>query len=814
MKKIRGIAVLMLIPLAAFLAVRMLAPPKVVPAGAPASEFSAERAFQLLETIAAEPHPLGTPAHDVVRDRILRMWRDLGFEPEVQKALYLEAEDHYAARVENILARLPGTNPVPGGAVCLATHYDSVEPAPGAADDGSGVVTLLETARALKNGPPPARDVIFLITDGEEDGLLGADVFQKEHPWAKNVGLVLNFEARGTAGPSLMFQTSEGNERIIEALAAVPHPRAYSFAAAVYRSMPNDTDLSIWLEAGLPGLNFAFIGRPYDYHTAGDNLARLDRRSLQHHGSYALALARKFGNEGIPPRTAGNAVHFSLFGDLLVRYSGTTAKFLLAVIAGLLAAAAGVGFKRKTLRWGGILRGVLFMASSMLLSGGLGFGFLALVRAVHGSLLPEAPWRHSPVYLLAVIFLAAAATTFLHGVFRAGKRGFEIAFGASVLWFGLAVAVTLLAVDASYLGAGPALFLALGVLAWAARRKPAGDDCPAPPFWAAALTAAGVIFIAAPMTLLLFESMFLSPLIAALLAAFVSISLAAMTPAVEVARRDLGRGLPVICAAMFMILAAVAAFSVRYTGEIPRLVSLQYLRDFDAEKAYWVARTKVPDAWTERISGGEFKNGHPRPELVNQPEAYSHREAPVMNAAPPEVGVTEEGNSGSIRRLRFRVVSPRGGRRILVTAEGAKIVSAALEGRPLVLRPDKEREFGLLFINPGPAGFEMSLETEGAAPVPGDRSRIKSGIPGPSGIHPAAGTARNPAPPHRNHDDPDVHLPLARDAGVREGDLHDHRPQSPEDFSEPPDAGRRRRPAPPRLRLRPGGLVRPVPDVR
>jgi hypothetical protein len=40
--------------------------------------------------------------------------------------------------------------------------------------------------------------------------------------------------------------------------------------------MPNDTELSVWLRAGLQGLNFAFIGRPYDYHTAGDNLARLE----------------------------------------------------------------------------------------------------------------------------------------------------------------------------------------------------------------------------------------------------------------------------------------------------------------------------------------------------------------------------------------------------------------------------------------------------------------------------------------------------------------------------------------------------------
>src|SRR3989440_129145 len=48
--------------------------------------------------------------------------------------------------------------------------------------------------------------------------------------------------------------------------------------------------------SGLPGLNFAYIGGLVHYHSATDNLAAVDEGSVQHQGSYALALARHFGN--------------------------------------------------------------------------------------------------------------------------------------------------------------------------------------------------------------------------------------------------------------------------------------------------------------------------------------------------------------------------------------------------------------------------------------------------------------------------------------------------------------------------------------
>jgi len=116
----------------------------------------------------------------------------------------------------------------------LCAHYDSVSTSPGVADNASGVAVVLEALRALMCGPLLDRDVVALLDDGEEDGSLGAVTFVKEHPWAKEVGVVINLDARGNSGPSIMFETSDGNGWLIRQYSqAVPHPLATSLSVAI-----------------------------------------------------------------------------------------------------------------------------------------------------------------------------------------------------------------------------------------------------------------------------------------------------------------------------------------------------------------------------------------------------------------------------------------------------------------------------------------------------------------------------------------------------------------------------------------------------
>jgi Zn-dependent M28 family amino/carboxypeptidase len=159
---------------------------------------------------------------------------------------------------------------------------------PGAGDDGSAVATLLETARALQEGLALRNDIILLFTDGEEapNALPGSEAFANRCPWIKDIGCAFNFDARGVSGPVLMYETSGDNGPLIREFArAMPRPVANSLMAEVYRHMPNDTDFTTLKHAGLPGLNFGFIGEAQYYHQPTDVPARLSLRSLQHQGS-------------------------------------------------------------------------------------------------------------------------------------------------------------------------------------------------------------------------------------------------------------------------------------------------------------------------------------------------------------------------------------------------------------------------------------------------------------------------------------------------------------------------------------------------
>jgi len=325
--------------------------PDPAPATAPAGDFSAERAMVHVAAIAQRPHPMGSLEHRRVRDYIRTELGRLNLEAQIQTGTghYSRGRFENSGTVENVLARLAGTaNTRP---VMLVAHYDSTLRGPGAGDDAHGVAVLLETLRALRASPSLRNDTIFLFTDGEEGGLLGADVFMRMHPWRSEPGVVLNFDARGTGGPSFMFETSAGNAWLIDALrTAAPRVEATSTAYEIYRLMPNDTDLSVFKRAGLNGMNFAFIGGDQFYHGPLDDVAHLDRRSVQEEGDYALGLARIFGDQDLTQPHSGNAIYFPTLLTPLIAYPEPWAGPLAWLATAGLAAALWFG-RRTRGRW-------------------------------------------------------------------------------------------------------------------------------------------------------------------------------------------------------------------------------------------------------------------------------------------------------------------------------------------------------------------------------------------------------------------------------------------------------------------------------
>ena len=388
--------------------------PLPLPASAPGGEFSAGRAMVAVRAIAQRPHPVGSADHDRVRDYILGEFTRLGLTPTTQAGI--GTFGRYSGKAENILARLPGTaNTRP---LMLAAHYDSTKRGPGAGDDAHAVAVLLETLRALRQSAPLRNDCIFLVTDGEEDGMLGAALFMREHRWHGEPGVVLNFEARGTGGAATMFETSTPNAWMIRALRrAVPAANATSFAYEVYRRMPNNTDLSVFKQ-GLAGMNFAFIEHPEWYHRPQDDPAHLDLRSVQEQGMYALALTRLFGAQDLSRPQSGDAVYFPTRLTPLLVYSAAWVQPLAWLTTAALLAAALAGWRRHVRGfWFAFVLAIPAILQLLAARAAPGVTYL-LEWPLAGAVMVYAVWMTAPPAIgpgwrLAVLLLAPAASFLL-----------------------------------------------------------------------------------------------------------------------------------------------------------------------------------------------------------------------------------------------------------------------------------------------------------------------------------------------------------------------------------------------------------------
>lgn len=323
--------------------------PSPVPASAPDVQFSAARAMADVREIARRPHPVGSADHARVEAWLTSRMTELGLSPTVQtgplapdSVKRLERWDLPSGpeiEARNLVGILPGRDPALP-AVLVMAHYDSSAKSPGAADDGAGVAAVLEAVRALKARGTLDRDLIVLMTDGEELGLDGARVFFSDHPWRERVGAVVNLEARGGGGRAMMFETGKGNAETIALFArAAPHVTggvtSNALAVFVYELMPNGTDFTINKDRGIGGLNFAFIGRPDQYHAAASTPEALDIGSVQHLGSQALESLDALTHARVLPKAGDDAVYADVFGRVILSHSPGMGWLLLALALGL-----------------------------------------------------------------------------------------------------------------------------------------------------------------------------------------------------------------------------------------------------------------------------------------------------------------------------------------------------------------------------------------------------------------------------------------------------------------------------------------------
>ena len=726
--------------------------PRPAPAAAPADAFSAERAMVDVRAMGAAPHPLGSPANDRVRDYLIARMTALGLQPRVQHGTAFEVDppEIGGGAVNNVIGVLPGRDPgLP--ALALMAHHDSVPGSPGAADDTAGVASALEIVRAIKARGAPLRDVMVVITDGEEAGLLGARVFF-DSPLAARAGYIINMDTRGGGGLATMFETGDGDGGDIALYRRTAwRPNSNALSVFVYQHLPNDTDFTVARQHGKLGLNYAFIGRQFDYHSPSSTPAALDEGSLQHMGGQILPTAEALALGPLPGR-APDVVYGNLIGSITPAYGAGFGWVVLACAAALIALGAVRAGRLRAFAVGDVARGVGASLYGLVISGLL----LALLRLATGVGEGWLPYR--PILarfpLFEVMMLAAAIAGMLATAFFAARGRSKLASAALALIAGLGVFVfdgfapVGLGLGAAAARIGVLTFgrpagisggwtglLIVALLAGVALQiaAPTAAYVVAWPLLAAALaaglTGAGarrgassviICAVIAALTVSWLGNLFpalLQGLDMPLLAALPTwLALLVLWPLVLPQRPERAR-LSAALAVLFVgvVIAGVFRFTSPWTPRHPNNVEPVYVVD-PARGQAWRASLVKPDAWSTAVltaDGGRIdKITIP---LASHPvDAAS---APVIPLPAPAVTLSP-GPDGTLRitagvhpgaaRLYLTLTSPDGIDQVAIDGKPALFHPRGAAAKPFVL---KNNERGLIAWA-APEGFTLTFHAK------------------------------------------------------------------------------------------------------
>lgn len=431
--------------------------PGVLPGGTRAESVDAEVLRADLESIVGDgtPRVVGTPGAAAGRDRIAGILESLGLRVGRQRTRIERRAG--TVDVENLVATVAGSGSDDAPTIAVVAHSDSVPGSPGASDDGAGVAALCAVARALA-ARPPVHDVLLLVTDGEERGLLGARAFMAQHAAAASLRAVVNLDARGASGPAAIFELGPESAWLADVIADfVPAPRTQSLAAAIYERMPNGTDFTVFLEAGASGFNVAFIGDVAAYHRPEDTVERQSPWTRAHMARTAVGLVRgldtRWPGDGVIP--AGRAVFGDVLGAWVIRWPEPWTPWIVGIAAVVL----GLGSLRARMEtaWPSLAASVSrsFVACFLVIVASAATGWLLSTAASATGIDPvRAPAR---AWAIAIVgWLAAGVLAFGAGAWL-GRRvsPWDAVIGAWAVWLAPAAAAAHFLPSASMLLVAP-----------------------------------------------------------------------------------------------------------------------------------------------------------------------------------------------------------------------------------------------------------------------------------------------------------------------------------------------------------------------
>ena len=634
--------------------------------------FSTDRALVHVKNMSEKPHAVGFPAHSEVRDYIISELTKLGLETTTQQG-YTAGDWGNFSSATNILARIKGSEK--GKALLLLSHYDSnPHSSLGASDAASGVATILEGVRAfLKQNSPPKNDIIILISDAEELGLNGADLFVNNHPWVGEIGLVLNFEARGSGGPSYMLlETNRGNARVIdEFIKANPkYPAANSLVYSVYKMLPNDTDLTVFREdMDIEGLNFAFIDDHYDYHTARDNYERLDRNTLAHQGSYLMPLLKHFCNSDLTDlKSPNDSIYFNIPFFRLVSYPFDWIFPMLALaIVGFLTLLF-LGLRNSSLEIKEIGRGFVPLFLILAINGIVGyFGWTALknIYPQYQDILHGFTYNGYAYIAAFVLFSLAVGFWAYHKIGKAKTQNLLIA--PLFLWLTLCTLVAIHLKGASFFII-PVFALLASLLILTHQKSPS-------PYVLLFLTLPA-IWIYSPLIKMFPVGLGLKMMITTTLLTSLTFFLLLPVFGPFKNKKRLAYLLLVLCFGFLLS----AHFSSGFNKENAKPTSLVYILDADKNTAQWATYDHVLSSWTAQyidVNKTQPNNASYDALSSKYGTGFSYiSEAPVKNIAPPKIETTLDTIIGDHRKLEICITPQRNTNRLEIFTNDVDIIEA------------------------------------------------------------------------------------------------------------------------------------------
>ena len=667
-----------------YLSFSSLMPKSGTPASISETKFSTERALIHLREITKAPHYIGTEEHARVREYIVEQLNGLGLKTEIQEGFIMNPKWKSLDKPKNILAKIKGSGN--GKSLLLLSHYDSaLTPSFGASDAGSGVVTILETIRAFQaSAKTPTNDIIVLFTDAEEVGLDGARLFVKNHPWAKNVGIALNFEARGSGGPSNMIvETNSGNKNLINAFmeADVKFPVASSLMYSIYKMLPNDTDSTVLRQGGdIDGFFFAFIDDHFDYHTANDNFENLDRNTLQHQGEYLLPLVHYFADADLSSlKSSEDHVYINVPILKMISYPFAWIIPMLILAISVFTILIVYGLKKKVLSGKTIARSFVPFLLAFVSCGLIGFyGWkLLLVLYPQYSEIQHGFTYNGHIY---ISFFVLVSLAILFGVYHRYSKKTNV---ASLLIAPLIFWLLINVIVAIYLK-GAAFFIIpvfLGLLSlWILIRQEK------PNLILMVIIGALAIFMFVPLIqffpvglglkMLVGSSLITALLFGILLSVFGFYS---------------KKG---ILSAVFILLAIVffikAHLTSNFTSERQKPNSLVYYYDADTDETYWATYDKILDDWTKGYLGEnpeEASNYITYASGSKYAKGYSFAvEAPAKKIPLFKAVLNSDTIINDIKKRTFTIIPNRNVNQIsLYVAEGVEFDFLSFNGQSLPL---------------------------------------------------------------------------------------------------------------------------------